>query len=157
LARHRLQLPPVPGGHVLPALGGIASPGVRPKLQDSGALPMPVARTLGVCLFLVAAQPSLADEFDRLEGEALAALSRSGDAKVHSSLTIGELDQLPKVLSDARSAFLVVKTGQGNVARLLVSPALRQTPGAQGTPIAVLLLERYDSFESGNLATRLAR
>src|SRR6266550_7930481 len=85
------------------------------------------------CIF--AAPTSRGDEFDRIEGEALAALPKSKDAKGHPSLTMGEIDALPRVLRDSRSAFLVARTGPGNLARLLVSPALRKTPGGPGAPV----------------------
>ena len=49
-----------------------------------------------------------------------------------------------------------MKTDQGNLARLLVSPAFRKQPGNQAKPLPVLMLERFDTFESGNLSTRLA-
>ncbi|WP_422925242.1 ExbD/TolR family protein [Singulisphaera sp. PoT] len=100
--------------------------------------------------------PSRADEFDRLEGEALASLRKSGDVASHKRLSIVDLDALPTALADVRSAFLIVKTDQGNLARLLVSPAFRKQPGNQAKPLPVLMLERFDTFESGNLSTRLA-
>jgi hypothetical protein len=71
-------------------------------------------------------------------------------------LTLGEIDALPSVLRDSRSALLVATTDQGNVARLLVAPALRKAPGSDREPIPVLVLERFDTFDAGNLASRLA-
>ncbi len=96
------------------------------------------------------------DEFERIEGETLAKVSKSSDATSHQSLNIGELDALPAVVADSRSAFLVVKTDQGNFARLLVAPAFRKPAKPQDKPIPVFVLERFDTFESGNLSTRLA-
>jgi hypothetical protein len=52
---------------------------------------------------------------------------------------------------------IVATTEQGNFARPLVSPALRKAPGGDRGPVPVLVLERFDTFEAGNLATRLAR
>lgn len=96
------------------------------------------------------------DEFDRIEGEVLAAVPRSAEATPRASLTIGEIEALPNVLRESRSALLIATTDQGNPTRLLVSPALRKPPGGRGEPVPVLLLERYDTFEAGHLATRLA-
>lgn len=107
--------------------------------------------------FTVSGQVARGDEFDRIEGQALAAIPTSKTAKQQASLTIGELDALPSVLRDSRAALLIARTGEGNLTRLLVSPALRKPATGSGPPISVLTLERFDTFESGNLATRLAR
>jgi hypothetical protein len=111
------------------------------------------------CLGLWAFAAALAwgDEFERIEGEALAAVPRSKDATPREQLTIREMDALPSVLRESRSALLVATTGQGNFARLLVSLALRKAPGSDREPEPVLVLERFDTFEAGNLANRLAR
>jgi hypothetical protein len=98
-----------------------------------------------------------AGEFDRIEGEALAGVPRSQDATPHERLTLAEIDALPNVLRESRSALLVVRTDQGNLARMLVVPALRRAPGGAKQVVPVLLLERFDTFDAGNLATRLAR
>ncbi len=98
-----------------------------------------------------------ADEFERIEGAALGGVPRSKDATPHGQLTAGELDALPNVLRESRSALLVATTDQGNLTRMLVAPALRRAPGSAKDPVPVLLLERYDTFDAGNLATRLAR
>jgi hypothetical protein len=97
------------------------------------------------------------DEFERIEGEVLAAAVRSKDAEVHSQLTLGALGTLPSVLRDARSALLVVVTDQGNLTRLLLAPALRKAPGSDREPVPVLVLERFDTFDAGSVANRLAR
>jgi hypothetical protein len=98
-----------------------------------------------------------AGEFDRVEGDVIAGLIRGGDAKAHTTLTIGEMDALPTVLKDTRAALLLVKTSQGNYARLLAVPALRKPPQGDASPLPVLLLERFDTFEPGRSASRVAR
>ena len=98
-----------------------------------------------------------AEEFERIEGEALAGVPRSKEATPHGQLTVGEIDALPNVLRESRSALLVATTDQGNLTRMLVSPALRRAPGSTKDPVPVLLVERFDTFDAGNLATRLAR
>jgi len=97
------------------------------------------------------------DEFDRIEGDTLALVLKTNEATTHKRLSINQIHALPNIFADARSAFLVARTDQGNVARLLVAPAFRKQPSGQGKPIPVLVLERFDTFESGNLSTRLAR
>jgi hypothetical protein len=111
------------------------------------------------CVFLlvVLARTATSGEFDRLEGEQLAALARGPASKTHTSLTIGEIEALPAALSDTRATFLVVKTDQGNLARLLVTPAFRKPPKGEGAPLPVLVLERFDTFEPGRAASRVAR
>src|SRR6185312_17498009 len=88
--------------------------------------------------------PAAAKEFDRIEGPELAGLVRSKDARPQTRLTLVELEALPNVLRDNRSALIVATTSQGNYARLLVSQALRKPPEGAGKPIPVLLLERFD-------------
>jgi hypothetical protein len=100
---------------------------------------------------------ALADEFEQIEGELLAATLRGGDAASHSQLTISAIDALPNVLRDSRSALLIAATDQGNPARLLVAAALRKTPGSAAAPVPVLVVERFETFEAGNLGSRLAR
>ncbi|AGA25564.1 ExbD/TolR family protein [Singulisphaera acidiphila] len=117
-------------------------------------------RPVVLASLVLLAAPALStrgDDFDRIEGKVLAAIPTSQDAKEQASLTIGEIDALPSALRDARSTLLIARTGQGNLARLLVSPALRKPATGSGPPISVLTLERFDTFESGNLSTRLAR
>jgi hypothetical protein len=103
------------------------------------------------------AAPVRSDEFEQIEGEALAGVPRSKEATSHTELTLGAIEGLPNVLRDTRSAFLVATTDQGNLARMLVVAALRKPPGSVKEPVPVLVLERFDTFDAGNLAARLAR
>src|SRR5262245_29576630 len=95
--------------------------------------------------------PVRGDEFERIEGEALASVPRSKDATPQTELTIGALDALPSVLRETRSALLVVTTEQGNLTRMLVVPAFRRPPGSAQPPVPMLVLERFDTFDAGNL------
>ena len=122
-------------------------------------------RRLWMVLVLVALGPSgpfelaraWGDEFERIEGDALAGVPRSKEATPRGQLTVGEIDALPNVLRESRSALLVATTDLGNLTRMLVSPALRRAPASTKDPVPVLLIERFDTFDAGNLATRLAR
>ena len=98
-----------------------------------------------------------AGEFDRLEGAQLATIAKGGEVVRHPRLTVRELDQLPTAFKDTRAAFLIVKTSQKNLARLLVSPALRKPPDGPGAPVPVFVLERFDTFEPGRSGSRVAR
>lgn len=97
------------------------------------------------------------DDFSRLEGQALAGLPNSPDAAKHESLTMAAIAQLPNVLGGTRTPLIVVKTSEGNLARLLVSPAFRKPVGGEGEPIPVLVIEKLDTFESGPATNRIAR
>ncbi len=109
------------------------------------------------------------DEFDRLEGEALFGVPESKDAKSPKMLSMGDLDSLPTVLRDSRSALLIVKTDQGNLSRLLVTPGLRKPliegaameamkkEGKEPKLLPVVALDRFDTFDASNRAARLAR
>jgi hypothetical protein len=101
--------------------------------------------------------PSRADDFDRLEGPALAAIPGSKLARPHERLTIAEIGTLPNVLAGVRSAPIVATTDQGNIARLLAVPGLRKPPGGEGDPVPILVLERFETFEAPRAVTRLAR
>ena len=113
--------------------------------------------TLHLLLVASCPTPSRADDFDRLNGETLARLSRDAQARSRPALSFRDLEALPRVLRDARSALLLVKTDQGNLGRMLVSPGFRKTPGAIGKLVPVLVVERFETFEAGSPATRLAR
>ncbi len=114
-------------------------------------------REFRMLLSLLAITLLAADDFDHLEGLALAGVVKSAEATRHVSLTITELGNLPNVLAGVKSPVVVVKTDEGNPARLMVSPALRKPPGGQGEPIPVLIVERFDTFEAGPATRRLAR
>ena len=98
-----------------------------------------------------------ADDFDRLEGGALAAIPHGPGTSAHEAMTLAELGNLPRVLAEARSALVVVKTDQGNLCRMLVAAGLRRAPGVPEPPVPVLVLERFDTFEAGAAVNRLAR
>jgi hypothetical protein len=108
--------------------------------------------------WLVSALPTaLGDEFDRLEGPALVGVPASKEAKARERLTIAEIGTLPNVLRGVRSAPIVVTTDEGNVARILAVPALRKPTKEGASPVPILVLERFETFETPKGTTRLAR
>ena len=110
-------------------------------------------RTLTALAMMLLGSAARADDFDRLEGRVLSGVPKSADASARGRLTIADLGNLPNVLVGTRSPLVIVKTGEANFARLLVSPALRKPTAAGGEPIPILVVERFDTFE-GNTATR---
>ena len=114
-------------------------------------------RFLALAALLLAASTAGGDEIDRIEGETLAQILKGPDSRPLARLTVAEIAGLPSVLHDSRAALLVATTDRGNLARMLVSVALRKPPGGVGEPVPVLVLERFDTFEAGRTANRLAR
>jgi biopolymer transport protein ExbD len=111
-----------------------------------------------VCAVLLSlTSPALADEFDRLEGEALARVPGGEGVKKREALSFEELGQLEPVLPGTRAPLVVVRTGRKNLCRLLVSPGLRKEPGSAGEPAPVVVLERFDTFEGPRAVDRIAR
>jgi hypothetical protein len=104
-----------------------------------------------------AAAQAWGDEFERIEGIVLAGVPRSQDATPHTAVTVAAIDGLPSVLRDTRSALLVATTDQGNLVRMLVVPALRKAPDTARPAVPIVLLERFDTFDAGDPASRLAR
>ena len=50
-----------------------------------------------------------------------------------------------------------MKTDLGNFAKLLVLPGFRKRPDGKGPLVPLLVVERFEVFDAGNPATRLAR
>ena len=96
------------------------------------------------------------DQFEAIEGKALAEALKGPEAKAVARLTIADLGAMPGALKDARGALLAVKTGKGNVARLLVVPELRKPEEEGGPPTPVFVLERFDTFNAADLSARVA-
>jgi hypothetical protein len=108
---------------------------------------------LAVALLLTA--PAAGGEFDRLEGEALEALTR--DARTERpGLTVADLDALPRLIRDEGGGLNVVKTDRGAYARLLVTPALRRAPGEAEGGVPVVVIEKFATFEPGRSGSRVS-
>ena len=100
---------------------------------------------------------TLADDFARIEGQTLLDLAAGKNAKERSGLTFGEIDALPKVLADVEHGLVIVRTDRGNAAKLLVSPALRKPEGAQVPAVPVVVIERFETYETPKASPRLAQ
>lgn len=112
--------------------------------------------SLGLCLCLLSAW-ARAGEIDRIEGDQLARLIGGPDAVKRASLTPQDVEALPAALHDTRSAFIIVKTSEKNLSRLLISPGFRKPAGGEGAPLPIFVLERLDTFEPGRSGSRLAK
>ena len=112
------------------------------------------SRWLYLLLATTAASSARGDQFDAIEGKALAAALKGPEAKAVERLTLAELGALPNPLKDARAALLAVKTGKGNITRLLVTPELRK--GDDGEAVPVFVIERFDTFDAADLSARVA-
>jgi hypothetical protein len=129
----------------------------RPTLQ-SYALKQCCAHTGSIAVafsMLVGLNGSTAargDEFSRLEGPPFFNLVDRNDTRAHTSLTVRELDGLPVALRDERAAFVIVRTDQGNLAKMLISQAFRKLrPSAKETPLVpVLIIERFETIDAGD-------
>src|SRR4051812_42049463 len=88
------------------------------RTREPGMPMMRLIPALALLLFLVESSYVLGDEFDRFEGEVLTRLASDQTLKKHESLSLKQLDALPQVLKDTRSAFILVKTDQDNITRL---------------------------------------
>jgi hypothetical protein len=87
------------------------------------------------------------DEFDRLEGASLFEIPGRAGTRAATALSHRELEGLPPVFSDVPAAFVLVKTDQGNLAKILVSAAFKK--GENGaSPVPVLILERFETIDS---------
>ncbi len=109
---------------------------------------------LGIAIALaIPSAATRADDFDRLDGEGLAAAS-SGPAR--EALTTEQLAALPAVLKGTRSPWLVVATDRGNLSAILVEAAFRRPVGAEGEPVPILVLSRFATYEPGREGARRA-
>jgi hypothetical protein len=116
-------------------------------------------RRPGWCLFLYGllsiGTSALADQFEQLDGPLLLKTLRGTDATLKKSLSVTDLGAMPSLLKDTRSALVLASTDLGNPVRLLIVPELRKPVGGKGEPIPVVVLERLDSFDSGEPTSRL--
>lgn len=104
--------------------------------------------------------PTRADDFSRLIGPSLFDIPGRPDAKGLARLSLRAIEALPEVVHGERSALILVTTDEGNLAKLLVSPALRlgATGGStKGDRVPVLSLDRFETIDRGDRVARKAR
>jgi hypothetical protein len=133
------------------------------KSSDSGLRWLTV-KNLGLAIsllvfFSTAEKTVRGDEFDRLEGRPFFEIPSRSDVRTHTSLSFSQLDALPTVLRGERDALVIVRTDQGNLAKLLISHGLqRQNPtDLQDPGVPVLILERFMTLDASDHRSFKAR
>jgi hypothetical protein len=99
------------------------------------------------------------DEFSRLLGTPLFELPNRDDARGRLSLTFRDIESLPPVLADARVPLILVKTDQGNLAKLVLSPGFRRAkPGdGAGSLVPIVVVERFETIDASDRKSSKAR
>jgi hypothetical protein len=105
---------------------------------------------LGALIFASPGTAARADEFDRLEGASLFTIPDGAGTRAPLVLNFRDLDALPPVLEGERAALVVVKTEQGNLAKVLVSGAFKKLVPAnqEAASVPVLILERFETIDA---------
>ena len=112
---------------------------------------------LAICGMILVPTLTRGDQFELLDGPTLKRLLSSSDVGPRLDLSLAEVGGMPAWLVDSRSALVVARTDSGNLTRLLLVPELRKPPnGAAGEPTPVMVVERLDTFDAGDLGTRIA-
>lgn len=106
---------------------------------------------------LLSTNLAFADDFDRLEGPVLTGLTTNANAKSHDRLSLSELGTQSSILAGIRTPLVLVKTDQGNFARLLISLGFRKSATSKDALLPILVIERFDTFEAGPATSKLAR
>ncbi len=96
------------------------------------------------------------DQFEQLDGPTLIRALKGPDASARPALTVGDIGAMPALLRDTRSALVLAKTDRGNPARLLLAAELRKPGGGDGEAFPVIVVERLDTFDAADPATRLS-
>jgi biopolymer transport protein ExbD len=103
--------------------------------------------------------PAWTDDFGRLEGPRFFELPGRSDARKAGSIGLRDLEAVPAVLHDERAALVLVKTDDGNLAKLLVSAAFRKVKPSEkdSALVPVLVLERFETVDAGDRRSIKAR
>jgi hypothetical protein len=104
-------------------------------------------------LALVVSLPAaaLADAFDNYTNPILAKVKTSKRAEPVKQLTADMMLEHSRALPGTTAAFVVVKTNEGRLAKLLVRPAAQKLSESESVPI--LFLERFVTFREGEERT----
>jgi hypothetical protein len=114
---------------------------------------------LGLLIVSASDSTARADDFGRLDGALLFDIPGGARSRSPAALSYRDLEALPPVLLDERAPFVIVKTDQGNLAKILVSGAFKRLAGndqaAESVP--VLILERFETIDAGDRKSFKAR
>jgi hypothetical protein len=109
---------------------------------------------LGLTFVIVLPAWARADAFDNYTNPILAKVPKSDLAEPIKQLTIEQMIQHSRALPGATAAFIVVKTNDNRLAKLLVRPAAHKLSDTETVPIA--LIERFVTFKEGEERTVVA-
>jgi hypothetical protein len=109
---------------------------------------------LAIAVVLAAAALARADAFDNYTNPILAKIPASKSAEPVKQLTPAMMVQNSRVLPGITAAFVVVKTNEGRLAKLLVRPAAHKISETDKLPI--VLIERFVTFKEGEERTVVA-
>jgi hypothetical protein len=101
-----------------------------------------------VLAVLLAAPALRGDAFDNYTNPLLAKVPAAKGVLKLKRVTPAQLSEHAGVLAGTTGAFLVVRTNEGRLARLLVQAARQKLPAADGS-VPVLLVERFVTFREG--------
>ena len=110
---------------------------------------------LALLLCLVAARPVHADAFDHYINPILAKALASDHVKELKELTPDHIGDHDRVLQNIPAAFIIVRTNENRLAKLLVMSARQKVVGTDRS-IPTLLIERYVTYKEGDEQTILA-
>jgi hypothetical protein len=132
-----------------------------------GTIPSARSRLFASCVrvgllagWLGSAAPSaLGDDFGRIVGPSLFDLPQRFEKSGTSRLSVRAIESLPEVIRGERSALIIARTDEGNLAKLLVSSGLRRQNAAGGEQalVPVISLDRFETIDRGDRVTRKAR
>ncbi len=110
---------------------------------------------LVVLACLVAVRSARADVFDHYVNPVLAKALANEHVKQLKELAADEIGDNDHVLPNIPAAFLIVRTNENRLAKLLVQSARQKVPGTDRA-IPMLLIERYVTYKEGEEQTVLA-
>jgi hypothetical protein len=103
---------------------------------------------------LLAPAAARADAFDNYTNPILAKVPGSKSAEALKQLTPEQMVEHSRALPGATAAFVVVRTNDGRLAKLLVRPAAHKLSG--GGTVPILLVERFVTYREGDERTVVA-
>jgi hypothetical protein len=102
-----------------------------------------LALVIGLCVRGFATE----GEFDDLDGSSLFDIPGRAGTREATALSYRELEALPPALSDERAALVIVKTSQGNLAKILLTAGFKKAESGESA-VPVLILERFETIDS---------
>ncbi len=108
------------------------------------------------CGLTCASGSAVFDDFDRIEDSLLLRLTDAASNRPHQSLSMEQVIAQPRVLRDSRSSLLLLRTNDGNLARMLISAGFRKSKENPEALLPIALIERFETFEMPGAKNRIA-